>query len=137
MTKLLATLLISAAPLLAQVSVKWETSLDAALKRAKAENKPLFVDVWAEWCPPCQMLKQKVFPTPEANQALMAYVPVSLMVQYKDRSPVKGNEGMTDRFKVTAFPTLVILDPSGKELRRQVGAFSTGADFAAWLAAGK
>lgn len=137
MTKILATFLLAAAPLLAQVSVKWETSLDAALKRAKAENKPLFVDVWAEWCPPCQMLKQKVFPTPEANQALMAYVPVSLMVQYKDRTPVKGNEGMIDRFKVTAFPTLVIVDANGKELRRQVGAFSTGADFAAWLKSGK
>lgn len=133
--KILPILLLAASPLMAQLSVKWETNLESALKRAKAENKPLFVDVWAEWCPPCQMLKKKVFPTPEATQALTAYVPVSLMVEYKDRAPVKENAGMTERFKVTAFPTLVILDPSGKELRRQVGAFGTGADFAAWLAA--
>jgi hypothetical protein len=29
---------------------------------------------------------------------------------------------------------MVILDADGKELRRQVGAFRTGAEFASWLA---
>ncbi len=137
MLKSFATLALLAAPLMGQMSVKWEHDLETALKRAKAEGKPLFVDVWAEWCPPCQFLKQKIFPTPEATTALLGYVPVSLMVQHKDRTPVKGNENVTERFKVTAFPTLIVLDANGKELRREVGAFSTGAELAAWLRAEK
>jgi hypothetical protein len=28
---------------------------------------------------------------------------------------------------------MVVLDANGKEVRRQVGAFRTGAEFAAWL----
>ena len=37
------------------------------------------------------------------------------------------------QFNLDAFPTMVILDASGKELQRQVGAFRTGVEFAGWL----
>jgi len=40
---------------------------------------------------------------------------------------------LADEFKLNAFPTMVILDANGKEVRRQVGAFRSGAEFAAWL----
>lgn len=133
--RLLASLLI-AAPLLAQAGPKWEHSLEAGLKRAKAEKKQLFVDVWAEWCGPCQHLKKNVFPTPEAAAALQNFVPVSLMTQSKT-GHVAGGKAIEEQFKVQGYPTLVILDADGKEVRRQLGAFRTGADMAKWLNSGK
>ncbi len=126
-------LLLTAAPLLAQVSPKWEHNLDAALKRAKAEKKQVFVDVWAEWCPPCQHLKNNVFPTPEAGAALAKMVPASLMVETKDRKALPEGAAAAKRFNVEAYPTLIVLDANGKEVRRQVGAFRTGTDLAKWL----
>lgn len=129
--KILAALLASALPLAAQ-AVAWEQDLGAALARAQREKKPLFVDVWAEWCPPCQHLKKNVFPTTEAQRALAGYVPVSLMTETRDRKPQPAAKA-AERFRVEAYPTLLILDSTGKELKRQVGAFRTGHDLAAWL----
>jgi thiol:disulfide interchange protein len=131
----LAAILI-AAPLLAQGGPAWEHTLDGALKRAKVEKKQVFVDVWAEWCGPCQYLKKNVFPTPEAMAGLQGYVAASLMTQTKS-GYVAGGKALEDRFRIEGFPTLVILDADGKELRRHVGAFRTGADLAKWLGSGK
>jgi thioredoxin 1 len=132
MKKALA-LLFAVAPLLAQGPIAWEHSLAAGLKRAKAENKPVFLDIWAEWCPPCQHLRKNVFPTPTAERALEGYVPVSLMVEKANRETINAAIKEAERFKVEAFPTLVILDSNGKELRRKVGAFPTAVEFANWL----
>lgn len=132
--KHLAAFLLAAAPLVAQGSVTWEHDLNAALKRAKAERKLLFVDIWAEWCPPCQHLKTRVFPAPEAQKALGAYVPVSVMTQTKDGRKDAEAMAVAQRFKVEGYPTLLILDGEGREIRRQVGAFRDASELAAWLA---
>jgi thioredoxin 1 len=131
--KALAVMLLVAAPLLAQSSVKWEESYASAVKRAQAEKKPILMDLWAEWCPPCQYLRTKVFPSPEAQQALGKYVPLSVMVEFKDRKPIEEGVRLAKQFNLEAYPTLVILDSNGKELRRQVGAFPSGTELAQWL----
>ncbi|MBP1772454.1 MAG: hypothetical protein H6P99_1617, partial [Holophagaceae bacterium] len=75
------------------------------------------------------------FPTAEAQAALAKVVPFSALVQKRDGTPVAEGTKLADQFKLEAFPTMVILDADGKEVRRQVGAFRTGAEFAAWLGA--
>lgn len=129
----LALILVASIAVLGQSPLKWEHDLAAAQKRAKQEGKPMFVDVWAEWCPPCQYLKAVVFPSPEAQQALANYVPVSLMTEMKDRRVIRDNAKVAQHFGVEGYPTMLILDAQGREVKRQVGAFQTGAELKAWL----
>lgn len=133
------TALLLAAPLAlsltAAAPVKWEHDYQSAMKRAKAEKKLIFMDLWTEWCSPCLHLQKNIFPTAEAQAALAKVVPFSALVQKRDGTPVAEGTKLADQFKLNAFPTMVILDADGKEVRRQVGAFRTGAEFAAWLGA--
>ena len=131
--KPIAALLLIAAPLFAQGPVKWEHDYASALRRAKAEKKLIFMDLWTEWCGPCLHLQKNVFPTAEGTAALAKVVPYSALVQKKDGTPVAEGTKLAEKFRLNAFPTLVILDAEGKEVRRQVGAFRSGAEFAAWL----
>ena len=131
--KVLAALVLAAATLSAADGVTWEHDYAAAVKRAKAEKKVIFMDLWTEWCGPCLHLQKNVFPTPEAQAALAKVVPFSSLVQKRDGTPVAEGTRLADKFRLNAFPTLVILDADGKEVRRQVGAFRDGASFAAWL----
>ena len=131
--KPLAALLLAAVPLAAQGPVKWEHDYQAALRRAKAENKVVFMDLWTEWCGPCQYLQKNVFPTAEGQAALAKVVPLSSLVEKRDGTPVAEGKKLAGQFQLTAYPTMVVLDANGKELRRQVGMFRSGAEFAAWL----
>jgi thiol:disulfide interchange protein len=131
--KPLAILLFVAASLSAQGPTKWEHDYASALRRAKAENKVIFMDLWTEWCGPCQHLQKNVFPTSEGTAALAKVVPFSSLVQKRDGTPLPEGTKLAEKFNLNAFPTMVILDANGKELRRQVGAFRTGAEFAVWL----
>ena len=128
-----AALVLVAASLSAQGAVKWEHDYQSALKRAKAEKKLIFMDLWTEWCGPCQYLQKNVFPSAEGQAALAKVVPFSALVEKRDRTPLPEGSKLADTFKLSAFPTLVILDADGKELRRNVGMFRSGAEFAAWL----
>ncbi|WAS94636.1 tetratricopeptide repeat protein [Nannocystis punicea] len=107
-------------------AVKWiEGDLEAALAAAKAEGKPVFVDVGAYWCPPCRELEEKVFVREDVGAALAKYVALHV-----DAEKGEGPE-LVARYKVQAYPTLLVLDASGVEKGRIVDAMEPPALLAA------
>ena len=44
-----------------------ELSLEEACKKAKTENKPIFLDCYTSWCGPCKMMANEVFTLKEAG----------------------------------------------------------------------
>jgi len=135
--KILASLVLVASSLMAAnpvtQDVKWETSLPAAQERARKEGKPIFMDVWTDWCGWCTKLRNDTFPSPEAKAALAAVVPLSLRTQ-----DLKGNStdefGVQAKYKVEAYPMLIVLNADGTVKARHPG-YMPPREFAAWIQA--
>lgn len=89
------------------------------LQMAKKQNKPIFVDCYTTWCGPCKTLAKDVFTQKEvADFFNQNFVCVSLDMEKGEAIKLKND------WKLKAFPTLMFLDPAGKENHRIVGAFN-------------
>lgn len=96
--------------------IAWfDASVDAAFAAAKAQNKPVLLYWGAVWCPPCQQLKSTVFSRPDFIEKTRLFVPV-----YLDGDE-PGAQQAAERFRVTGYPTMVVLDAAGNEIQRIAG----------------
>lgn len=97
-------------------AVEWfDGGLEQALVLAKAKARPVFVDVGAYWCPPCNELDEKTFTDPRVGEWLATHaVPVHI-----DAEKGEGPE-FVERYHVQAYPTLLMLEPTGIEKGRLV-----------------
>lgn len=100
-------------PLWAESTVDWYTSFDKALADAKKDSKPIFVDVYAEWCAWCHKLDKDVYSTPQFAKYMQNYIPVKL-----DAEDEKEGTRFVERYGVDGFPTLIVADSSGAVTNR-------------------
>lgn len=131
--KSLAIMLLVASSLTAGTDLKWETSLPAAVKRARAEHKEIFLDVYTGWCFWCKKLEKETFPSAEGKAALARMVPLRIETQDDKYKPTK-DIAIEKQFQVDGYPTMLILNADGKEVAREPG-YLPPQQFAAWLRA--
>ncbi len=80
--------------------------LKAALAKAKAENKLVFVDAYADWCAPCKMMEREIFTQKEVGDFFNThFINLKLNVdKYID---------IAEKYSVKALPTYLFLDSAG------------------------
>lgn len=105
---------------------EWLTDLAKAKQKAKAENKLILLDfTGSDWCPPCKALHKNVFSSKEfTDYAKKNLVLVEVdFPRSKSQSAElkKANKMLATQFDIKAYPTIVILDSSGKELSKKSG----------------
>ena len=76
-----------------------------AVAKAKNENRPIFLDIYATWCGPCKLLKKQTFVDKEVVKFYNAnFINVSLDGEKGD------GETLAQKYQITGYPTLIILD---------------------------
>jgi thiol:disulfide interchange protein len=98
----------------------WETDVDAAIALAKKEKKAVMLEfTGSDWCPPCIMMGKEVFSKEEFfKEASKHYILVHLDFPKKDKELAEKNQVHLEKYQVSGFPTVVLLDAEGKEFAR-------------------
>jgi thiol:disulfide interchange protein DsbD len=93
----------------------WYKTLDAGLKQAKLENKPVFIDFTGETCSNCRAMENEVFPVPAVKDAFSQFVRVQLYTDRRnDGGASKRNQDYQEKtFGDVALPLYAILSPGG------------------------
>jgi len=98
----------------------WSVDLEKALEKAKAEKKSVLVEfTGSDWCPPCIAMRKNVFTKKEfVTAASKKFILVELDYPKGDKALSEKNQPLAEKYKIEGFPTVVLLDSSGKEFTR-------------------
>jgi thioredoxin-related protein len=120
----LAILLFASSVLAAdKPNAKWLTDFAKAKDQAKSEEKKIYLlFTGSNWCPPCMQLDRQVHRTEEFTE----YAEKNLVLLKADfprpnnlpAAQQKANDSLAEQFNIEFFPTIVVLDQTGKELGR-------------------
>ncbi|CDN31423.1 putative disulphide-isomerase [Mucinivorans hirudinis] len=97
-----------------------EGTFDQLKAEAKKTDRPIFIDVYATWCGPCIFLASDIFTKDDVGK----YMNEKFVNAKFDAEKGEGID-IAKKYKVKAYPTMLILDAEGKELGRVVGAERT------------
>lgn len=103
-----------------------EQDLEGALARAKAEKKLVLVDIYADWCAQCKELDEKTWPDAGVKQWI-AQNAVAIRIDTDAK-----RKDLAAKLQIRSYPTVILLDAEGRELRRLLG-FEKPATMKAWL----
>jgi len=109
----------------------WLTNYEQALAQAAKEKKSVLIDfTGSDWCPYCIQMDKEVLDQPEFIEFAKSNL-VLLKLDFPRRKKLppqekEQNHKLGEQFEVEGYPTYILVDPTGKELKRQVGYLEGG-----------
>jgi thiol:disulfide interchange protein DsbD len=95
----------------------WMTNdFQAALARARAENKKVFVDFTGYTCTNCRWMEANMFVLPEVREEMEKYVLVSLYTDGEGDVYERQQQFQQDTFSTVALPFYAVFDANGKPI---------------------
>jgi thioredoxin-related protein len=110
------------------ISFDQSRSWAEVLKKAKDENKYIFVDCYATWCGPCKQMDKLTYPEKKVGDFMnprLISIKIQLDSTAKDDDFVKGwrndvrNLGMT--YQIQSLPTFLFFSPDGALVHKGIG----------------
>ncbi|MFY0608292.1 MAG: thioredoxin family protein [Cyclobacteriaceae bacterium] len=96
--------------------IAWQEAFEVA----KTESKLVFLEGYANWSQPCQILEQYTF----ADQEVGAYFNERFVNMRLDMEDMPGAL-IAEEYEVTSFPVLLFLDADGNVVHRRCGAIAS------------
>lgn len=100
--------------------IEWLT-FEEAMKKSAKDNKPIFIDVYTDWCGWCKKMDKNTFQTEEVvNYVAQNYHAVKVDAESEDATSFDGQKLTYKQlsggvFKVTGYPSIVLIN-SKKEV---------------------
>ncbi len=102
----------------AKAPFPWEHDEPAALVRARAEGRPVIIDFWADWCSACKELDHLAWADPRVREEAKRFVTLKMDGSADDPS----FEAAFKKYAVVGMPTVILIDPRGRELPERITA---------------
>lgn len=96
---------------------------DGALKRAKKEGKPLFIDFTGVYCANCRVMERRVFPTESVKKQFDKMILTRLYVDKKDSLSQIYAKLQFEKYKQATQPYYVLLDPKDETTLVDTGGY--------------
>ncbi len=114
----MVALLLFAGVGIASAQVKFEKKTTEEIsKMAAAEGKFVFIDLYADWCPPCRLMEKQVFSQKDVGEYMSKN-----FVSAKYNVDEKVGKDLLTKYGKGSIPTYVVLDAKGEVLGTIVGA---------------
>lgn len=89
---------------------------EEVLKKAQAENKPVFVDAYAVWCGPCQVMSRTTF----TNDTVADFYNEKFINVKMDMEKGEGIE-LAKKWEIKGYPTLIYFTSEGEFMHQALG----------------
>jgi thiol:disulfide interchange protein len=114
----------------------WLASYDDALKKARLENKPVFLNFTGVTCTNCRWMESNMFTEPEVKRGLEQFVLAELYTDRETAEDEKNGQLQAEKFGTVALPLYVIVDPNGNPLAKFPGLTRDRQEFIGFLQRG-
>lgn len=101
--------------------IKWERKFEDALKKARAADKPVMIDFWAQWCGWCHRLDKTTYMDPTVVELARDFVAVKVNTEGEPR-----DVAVAIRYDVSSLPTIMVVSPRGRPIARVNGFVGPG-----------
>jgi thiol-disulfide isomerase/thioredoxin len=91
-------------------------SWQQVLAEAKRQNKPIFIDFYTNWCPPCRRMNLEAFPNADIGIKFNEH-----FINYQVNAEIGEGFTLAQRYAVASYPTALYLLPTGELVHRGVG----------------
>lgn len=123
---ILAGCLIVSSSCIAGSKAGWDDDYEKTLAKAKAEGRSVLLDfTGSDWCGWCVKLDNEVFTKPAfkrfAKERLLLVELDYPQGKRLSKKTQEQNAELKNKYGVNGFPTLVLLSPDGKEVKRWGG----------------
>jgi uncharacterized protein YyaL (SSP411 family) len=94
----------------------FQGSWQQVLAEAQVQNRPIFVDVYTNWCPPCRRMAREAFPNPKVGAKFNTY-----FISYQINAEYGEGLDVAKLYGVQSYPSSLFMTPTGELVHRAVG----------------